>query len=113
MLYVLQAAFYKKITGICIKYGDDKPRMRNVYGCQETNEPKKLHYETQQDNRNASQIKRELQESQRSHPEEREKEKQEHLDTIRDGEQERSIYTRWRNGNLSTKRADVQIKRKN
>jgi len=39
--------FTKKITIKCIKYGDNKPRMQNVHGCQETNEPETLHYETQ------------------------------------------------------------------
>jgi len=49
--------------------------MENVHGYQETNEPEKLYYETKKDN---EEMKRELQESQRSHLEEREKEKLEH-----------------------------------
>jgi len=31
-----------------------QPRMRNVHRCQETNEPEKLHYETQKDNGDGS-----------------------------------------------------------
>ena len=60
-------------------------------------------------------IKRQLQESQRSHLEEREEEKQEHLGTTRDDGQKpeaRSIYNRRRNGNSSTKGANLQIKKK-
>jgi hypothetical protein len=46
--------FAKKITRKCIKCGDNKHRMQNVHGRQETNEPETLHYETQQDNGDAS-----------------------------------------------------------
>ena len=55
-------------------------------------------------------MRRELQESQRSHLEEREDEELEHSGTIRVGEQK---LDRRRNGNSSTKESDSQIKRKN
>jgi len=60
-------------------------------------------------------IKREMQGNQRSHLEEREEEKQEHLGTTRDDEQKpnATFYNRRRNRNSSTKGADLQIKRKN
>jgi len=46
--------------------------MQNVHGCQATKEPEKLYYETQQiTEMEVEEIKRELQESQRSHLEER------------------------------------------
>ena len=63
--------------------------MQNLLGCQETNESEKLYYETQKDNGDGSWgNKRELQESQKSHIEEREEEelRVEHSGTIRDGE---------------------------
>jgi hypothetical protein len=62
--------------------------MQNVYGCQETNEPENLYYETQEDNGNGSRgNKGGTEERQRSHLEEREEEQLEHSGTIREGEQ--------------------------
>jgi hypothetical protein len=62
--------------------------MQNVRGCQETNEPEKLYYETQKDNwdRSQGEIKKELQKSQPSHLEERGEEQLERLGTIREDE---------------------------
>ena len=60
--------------------------MQNVHGCQETNEPEKLYYETQKDDGDGSQGNKELQESQRGYLKEREEEL-EHSGTTRDGKQ--------------------------
>jgi hypothetical protein len=60
-------------------------------------------------------IKRELQESHRSHLEEREEEKQEHLGTISDDEQKLNAaftYKRRRNGNSSTREQIYKLKEK-
>jgi hypothetical protein len=65
-----------------------QPKMQKVHGCQETNESEKLHYETQKGNGDGSQgNKKRTEKNQRSHLEEREEVKQEHLGTIRDDEQ--------------------------
>ena len=68
-------------------------RQRNpecrIYGCQETNEPEKLYYEKYEKitEMEVEDIRRELQERQRSHLEEGEEKQLEHSGTIRDGEQ--------------------------
>ena len=63
--------------------------MQNVHGCQETNEREKLYIMKHKKimEMEVEEIRRELQESQRSHLEEREEEQLEHSGTIRDGEQ--------------------------
>jgi hypothetical protein len=61
--------------------------MQNVHGCQETNEPEKLYYETQKDNGDGSRGNKEGTARKRRHLEEREEEDLEHTGTIRDDEQ--------------------------
>jgi len=61
--------------------------MQYVHGCQETNEPEKLHYETQKDNGDGSRGNKEGTARKRSHLEESEEEKLENSVTITDGEQ--------------------------
>jgi len=61
--------------------------MQNVHGCQETNEPEKLYYETQKDNGDGSRGNKDGTARKRRHLEEREEEDLEHSETIRDDEQ--------------------------
>ena len=67
-----------------MKYGDNITQ--NVHGCQETNEPEKLYYETQNDNGDGSWGNKEGTARKRSHLEEREEDELEYSGTIRDGE---------------------------
>ena len=91
--------------------------MQNLYGCQETNEPEKLYYETQKDNGDGSRGNKEGT-ARKSEKSPRRKRRRRGARTLgyhagwwtEDG---RSIYNRRRNGNSPTTQSDLQIKRKN
>jgi hypothetical protein len=66
--------------------------MQNVHGCQEIIEPENYIMKYKKITEiEVEEIKRELQGNQKSHLEEREEEKQEHLGTTRDDEQKPNV----------------------